>query len=427
MSKEIHQPDNPNRYFPSFGSAYSFYQHHNKILLQRREELKHELLITQKLWSAFPNADEYIATKRPLEMKTEETQQMQQTQTRQTKQPILACKPPEIRLSTAKVFRYRPFSIILTMSSTWRESKGLTYEQVFRAVNALKCKKEGEMEEFATCLQCSGKNIIEIGSSNGTNYEPTVSDDKTEMYIFDHCKTNCSSSRDHHKKKLQIVITLGDEKIITVPFSIQAREKKTTKGKSIGMIQNAQRSGNTQQSQSTNTLQSNSLSGLTSMGNISSGINVSSSNGVNGVNSMNINPSGNLSTPSNANQSNGQNVSGNRQSQGIMGNVQQGMGISNLSSIPPPTAPQQPTNFGNYQNTFNPITTQQNGGSNERVALFVFSTCLEPSEIISLIDDYSKYISKIEGFINIRVSFYKDCSLYLRISLMLHMRKNAFH
>ncbi|KAL7711746.1 Programmed cell death protein 2 C-terminal domain-containing protein [Entamoeba marina] len=117
------------------------------------------------------------------------------------------------------------------MSSTWRESKGLSYEQVFQAVTALKCRKEGETDEFNICPQCSGKNIIEIGSTNRNSYHPTVSDDKTEMYVFDHCKTNCSSSRDHHRKKLQIVITLDDQKVVTIPFSIQAREKKSSKPK----------------------------------------------------------------------------------------------------------------------------------------------------------------------------------------------------
>ncbi|EKE38954.1 hypothetical protein ENUP19_0219G0027 [Entamoeba nuttalli] len=329
MSKEVvnRGESQANQYFPSYGSAYSYYQHQNKILLQKREDLKHELLITQKLWSAFPNADEYIATKRPLEIKTET-----KPSTQQTSISSVNCKPPEIRLSTAKVFRYRPFSLILTMSSTWRENKGLTYEQVFQAVAALKCKKEGEEEEFATCAQCSGKQIIEIGSSSGTSYQPTVSDDKTEMYIFDHCKTNCSSSRDHHKKKLQIVITLADEKIITVPFSIQAREKKSSKVKS-------------------NTIQPHKA--------ISSNSPLSNS-----INQFNI------------------------------------MGQSDF-----PNQQSQQTTFQTYQGTFNQILPQTNNDSTERVALFVFSTCLQPPQIIELINDYKNYLSRIEGFVNLRVSF----------------------
>ena len=439
MSKENQPNDNSNQYFPSFNSAYSYYQHQNKLLQQRKEELKNELLITQKLWSAFPNADEYIATKRPLEPRPEMDQTnpplppgpMNPNNPNNTnmfntmnntnqihslsnpisqnnlqlnshpKQTLLVCKPPEIRLSTAKVFRYRPFSIILTMSSTWRESKGLSYEQVFRAVNALKCKKEGENEEFATCVQCSGKNIIEIGSSNGTNYEPTVSDDKTEMYIFDHCKTNCSSSRNHHKKKLQIVITLGDEKIITVPFSIQAREKKTTKGKGIPMNANPN-SARILQNQ-------NQMNGTNALNNVNNNV---SGNNLNGGNNNNLNNNNNDNIINPLNTPNTQNIANNTQNEtnknqsitpNPLGNgISQGMGISNLSSIPPSNI--QTQNF-NYQNTFNQMTSQQNSGSNERVAVFVFSTCLEPSETIMLINDYSKYVSSIQGYINIRVSF----------------------
>ena len=79
--------------------------------------------------------------------------------------------------------------------------------------------------------------------------------------------------------------------------------------------------------------------------------------------------------------------------------------MSNFSSIPPPTNPQMQQSYSNYQNTFNPITTQQNNGISERVAVFVFSTCLEPSSTMFLIEDYRKHISKIEGFVDIRVSF----------------------
>ncbi|KAL7711553.1 Uncharacterized protein QTN25_010776 [Entamoeba marina] len=165
-----------SQYFPSSNGAQAYHQHQNKILLQKHKELRNELLITQSYGHPFQ---------------------------------ILK----KIKLSTAKVFRYRPFSLILTMSSTWRESKGLSYEQVFQAVTALKCRKEGETDEFNICPQCSGKNIIEIGSTNRNSYHPTVSDDKTEI------------------KKLQIVITLDDQKVVTIPFSIQAREKKSSKPK----------------------------------------------------------------------------------------------------------------------------------------------------------------------------------------------------
>ncbi|ELP92683.1 hypothetical protein EIN_370350 [Entamoeba invadens IP1] len=316
MTKEILSRDvSGNQYFPSFGSSYSYSQHQNKVLLQKREDLKHELLITQKLWSAFPSADEYISSKRTLEPQIDLERSLEEKSS-------ISCKPPEIRLSTAKVFRYRPFSLILTMSSTWREKKGLSFEQVFQSVTALKCKKEGEEEEFATCSQCGGKNIIEIGSSTGSSYQPTVSDDKTEMYIFDHCKTNCSSSRDHHKKKLQIVITLNDEKVVTVPFSIQAREKKTSKGKIAQALKQEQQQAEQQQ------------------------------------------------------------------------NIQPTPPVNVLHTITPTQ------NF----NQFNPIQ-QPTTSSSERVAVFVFSTCLQQKESVLLIQNYKTYLEKIEGFVNIRVSF----------------------
>ncbi|KAL7711747.1 hypothetical protein QTN25_010601 [Entamoeba marina] len=92
-----------SQYFPSSNGAQAYHQHQNKILLQKHKELRNELLITQKLWSSIPNTEEFVVTKRPFEHDANDFNSTS------TSKSTLSGKGPEIKLSTAKVFRYRPF------------------------------------------------------------------------------------------------------------------------------------------------------------------------------------------------------------------------------------------------------------------------------------------------------------------------------
>ncbi|ELP86861.1 hypothetical protein EIN_044090 [Entamoeba invadens IP1] len=145
-------------------------------------------------------------------------------------------RPPQISLSTQTIFRYRNFTMTLTMSEDWRRSHGILPEDVIKCALAATCHKESVIEthqsdEVKLCKVCqSERRIIEIDHSDQSQIGPVTTADGLEKYTFNKCKSFCSSSRNHHHSRLCIVISgLPDGPFYSAPFVLQAREKRTTK------------------------------------------------------------------------------------------------------------------------------------------------------------------------------------------------------
>ena len=133
----------------------------------------------------------------------------------------------QITLSTRKVFKFRTFSLNLEISNSLIEAHNLTDDDILKAGINAKCYTESG--SFLYSCHCNPrKKIIEVGISNKLSFRPQPTGHGTKIYTFDACKTNCSSSRDHHKSNLVIVIdTLPGTKLVTSPsFAVQAREKQ---------------------------------------------------------------------------------------------------------------------------------------------------------------------------------------------------------
>lgn len=94
----------------------------------------------------------------------------------------------------------------------------------------------------------SGKRrIIETGISSKEAFGPELQAglfllenlgnfiDGSEVYNFDMCKSNCSSSRDHHKSRIVVVFDeLPNTKpIFSLPFVLLARDKRSNKESSV--------------------------------------------------------------------------------------------------------------------------------------------------------------------------------------------------
>lgn len=136
----------------------------------------------------------------------------------------------QIAISTYKIFKFRVFAVSLELSEAYIQKNHLTDDEILKAGLGAKCYREGD---FGTPLLacpscCPNKRIIELGVSSKQAFAPRKTSYGTRVYTFDTCKTNCSSSRDHHKSNLVIAIdTLPDAGIVaSLPFVIQAREKQ---------------------------------------------------------------------------------------------------------------------------------------------------------------------------------------------------------
>lgn len=113
----------------------------------------------------------------------------------------------------------------------------LTEDDIHKAGLNAKCFKDSAPDqELFSCPICSAKKkIIEVDISSKQVFGPKYTPYGTEIYTFDMCKSNCSSSRDHHKSHLLIVIDSlpGCGAISSMPFMVQAREKQQSLRKSL--------------------------------------------------------------------------------------------------------------------------------------------------------------------------------------------------
>ncbi|EDR28878.1 hypothetical protein EDI_301280, partial [Entamoeba dispar SAW760] len=117
-------------------------------------------------------------------------------------------KPPQIALSSQTIYRFRSFTLTLTVSEDWRIINHLRPEDVIKAVMSATCHKESIIEshlndEVKSCRICqSDRRIIEIDHCDQNQIGPVTTQDGLEKYTFNKCKSYCSSSRSHHHSRL---------------------------------------------------------------------------------------------------------------------------------------------------------------------------------------------------------------------------------
>ena len=153
--------------------------------------------------------------------------------------PVKALPLAQLTVSTQKIFKFRTFSVFLELNSAYVRKQRLTSEDILKAGLSAKCCKESTPGvDIFCCPVCSSKKrVIDLSVSNQQVFGPRKTDYGTEIYTFDTCKTNCSSSRDHHKSNICIVIDSlpGAGTIVSPPLVLQAREKQQSLSKSKGL------------------------------------------------------------------------------------------------------------------------------------------------------------------------------------------------
>ncbi|KAL7718360.1 Uncharacterized protein QTN25_004287 [Entamoeba marina] len=146
-------------------------------------------------------------------------------------------RPPQISLSTQTIFRFRNFTMTITVSEEWRIANRLRPEDIIKSALNATCHKEGGSStnantEVKYCKVCqSDRKIIEIGHSDQNQIGPIRTADGLEKYTFNKCKSYCSSSRSHHHARLCICLTLPvpESPFYSAPFVLQARVKLNSK------------------------------------------------------------------------------------------------------------------------------------------------------------------------------------------------------
>eukprot|EP00727_Mastigamoeba_balamuthi_P006415 m51a1_g2394 hypothetical protein (339) ;mRNA; f:738238-739778 len=123
-----------------------------------------------------------------------------------------------------------PQLVFLYLRADWRRQAGASETDVMNAVlNCRCCRETPEHPEVDTCpVCCPNKRVLTVALSSRSSLGPElIRNGEIEKYTFDSCRTHCSSSRDHLKSRLVLVMDSlrGLGPVVSSPFVMQARGK----------------------------------------------------------------------------------------------------------------------------------------------------------------------------------------------------------
>jgi len=138
------------------------------------------------------------------------------------------------------VFKFRPFVLSIELDSAYIRREGLTPSDILQAGLSAKCCRESDLNtDLAPCSVCSpGRRVVELGVSDRKRFCARSTGHGTESFVFDSCRSNCSSSRDHHKSAICIVIDGLPHagRIASPPLVLQAREKQQNRARTQSLL-----------------------------------------------------------------------------------------------------------------------------------------------------------------------------------------------
>ncbi|KAH3760634.1 hypothetical protein Pelo_7565 [Pelomyxa schiedti] len=158
-------------------------------------------------------------------------------------------KSLELLLSTCKIFKHKRFQMIVKIDPHLRQHLALSCDDILVAGLNARCCRENSDEEVENCAQCSpNRKVVSIGVSAQSPFHPVhvLNGVPTpmEVFIFDDCKSNCSSSRDHLHTALTLVVELQPGTVLhSSSFVLQSRAVQSVASKA----KRAQKQDTTQQ------------------------------------------------------------------------------------------------------------------------------------------------------------------------------------
>ncbi|KAH3744422.1 protein FAM177A1 [Pelomyxa schiedti] len=114
--------------------------------------------------------------------------------------PPLICAPQiEVCLSTYKVFKHKKFQVTIKIDTCMKQRLCLSSDDILIAGLNAKCCRENSNEEVENCkICCVNKKVITVGIQSAFHSTSAINRNTRnpmEIYVFDDCKSNCSSSR----------------------------------------------------------------------------------------------------------------------------------------------------------------------------------------------------------------------------------------
>ncbi|EDR24968.1 hypothetical protein EDI_275410 [Entamoeba dispar SAW760] len=130
-----------------------------------------------------------------------------------------------LNMSSQTIFRHVPFSIEFSAPPLWLSQNSIRPEDILYAGLRMRVLKVRTTDEVKECTICSkGRKVIEVGVSSNQKFLEGKIVNGRQVFTFDKCRSNCSSSRNHHKDQLFLSLDLNNTlSISSQPFSIRSR------------------------------------------------------------------------------------------------------------------------------------------------------------------------------------------------------------
>jgi len=129
----------------------------------------------------------------------------------------------KLELSSTKLFKFRRHFVTFKVKRSWRLDHNLTEPDIFNALLTARCCLLGSDTE-AACKKCKCSPVVVLSA---TEQHPTY-DASTDIETYECAiQSRCTSSRDHLKSSLVLVINKIPSKpdIASNPFVLHARDK----------------------------------------------------------------------------------------------------------------------------------------------------------------------------------------------------------
>jgi len=132
-----------------------------------------------------------------------------------------------------KLCKFRRYSVTLTIPKLWRVEHGISEEKVMKSLLDAKCCRSGT-SVIAGCPRCKCQPVVTLVATSKWLQASSVSDGN-ENYTCS-IRTRCSSSRDHLKSSLTLVVDSLplSEYIVSNSFVLLARDKTQAPKRSRG-------------------------------------------------------------------------------------------------------------------------------------------------------------------------------------------------
>ncbi|ELP90309.1 hypothetical protein EIN_505150 [Entamoeba invadens IP1] len=130
-----------------------------------------------------------------------------------------------LKISSQTIFRHVPFTVEFSASPLWLSKNSIRPEDILYAGLRTKVLKVRTTDEVKECPSCSkGRKVIEIGVSSNQKFLEGKMINGRQIFTFDRCRSNCSSSRNHHKDQLYLSIEFSQNvSVSSQPFIIRSR------------------------------------------------------------------------------------------------------------------------------------------------------------------------------------------------------------